>query len=482
MIRFLYDQELVELKDVSCNVTVLDWLRLHRHKTGTKEGCGSGDCGACTVVIASPLIAGEDASEPVLKYETLNSCITFAGALHGKQLLTVETLANEDVLHPVQQAMVDEHGSQCGFCTPGFVMSLFALYQAEEPEAVLKQRVDRALGGNLCRCTGYRPIRQAAFKALDARQLMRQNTVPRNTVVHNNQAVIARQLINLSSCAPECAPFHQPQTLLELAALYLDHPDYRLLGGGTDLALEVTQQLHDLPGLIHLGRVPELNEVQIHKDHLMLGASVTLNRCMDIMQSRIPGAGELLLRFGSDQVRNQGTIGGNIGSASPIGDLPPLLLALDAVLELQKADTVRQVPLNDFYVAYKKTLLQPGEFIRSIRLPIPAAEAVFAVHKVSKRRDDDISSVCLAVHLPRKEGVIEGARLAFGGMAATPVRATTTEAVFENQPFDEETVRRAQQALANELNPISDARASAAYRVQVAQNLLQRVLLESRIP
>ena len=486
MIRFLLDRELIELSDVAADLTVLDWLRIERQRTGTKEGCGSGDCGACTVVIAS--VALDEESHTKLTYQTLNSCITFVGALHGKQLLTVESLASGSTLHPVQQCMVEEHGSQCGFCTPGFVMSLYALYQQDEAPAVLKGQIDQALGGNLCRCTGYRPIKRAAEKALDHRGAARSVTsdveadiISRLQQLAKEPAMASSTNANANANANDTSTltgFYQPDKLIVLADLYLQHPDARLLAGGTDLALEVTQQMKELPLILSVNAVPELKSVAISDSQLQLGSAVSLSECMKLMQKRIPGAHELLLRFGSDQVRNQGTVGGNIGSASPIGDLPPLLMALNATLILQRGADTRELPLASHFLGYRKTTLHPGEFIRAVSFELPQANAVFAVHKISKRHDDDISTVCMAIHLPQSDGRIQDSRIAFGGMAATPVRAVATEAVFNGAEFNSDTVAKAQQTLANELSPISDARASAEYRLQVAQNLLQRVWLQ----
>jgi xanthine dehydrogenase small subunit len=475
MIRFLLDQELVELSAIEPDLTVLDWLRIHRQRTGTKEGCGSGDCGACTVVVATPTGSVETAFG--LHYKAINSCITFVGTLHGKQLLTVESLASGDCLHPVQQCMVEQHGSQCGFCTPGFVMSLYALYQQDELVDVLKHRVEQALGGNLCRCTGYRPIKLAAEKALEMRSAETNELTCRPGSSEDELQTITR-LQELVSKPLDMPGFLQPGTLQELATLLQQNPTARLLAGGTDLALEVTQQMRVLPCIVSLSGVPELNVIECTESHMTLGAAVTLAECLTVMQSRIPGARELLLRFGSDQVRNQGTIGGNIGSASPIGDLPPMLIALNATLVLRLGDSEREILLESHFLGYRKTSLQPGEFIKSVRIPLPCADSIFSVHKVSKRKDDDISSVCMAIHLAISDDVIRYARIAFGGMAAVPIRARKAEVALKGKALAQSAISDAQQALSEELEPIDDARASAAYRMTIAQNLLQRVLLE----
>ena len=593
MIRFLLDtgapepEEIALGDEVPADLTVLDWLRLHRHRTGTKEGCGSGDCGACTVVFASP--AEEDAG-PALRHESVNACIAFVGALHGRLLVTVESLARGDRLHPVQRAMLEEHGSQCGFCTPGFVMSLYALYRAPDAPAVrldggtdrggtadggadgragddaaagraeqpadldeptpvvayrsaanaeaagrsighgprppapggpgragramsasegwlqgvatddaeaLSHRVDRVLGGNLCRCTGYRPIKRAAVVALAARTAGEADAGPDGASgqgeARTDERAVAARLRAIAATPPAHAGFHAPDTLAELAALVARHPEARLLGGGTDLALEVTQALRDLPRLIHLARVPELSRVEDHGDALTLGAALPLTRCLELLGARVPGAAELLLRFGSDPIRNRGTIGGNLASASPIGDLPPLLLALDASVLLQRGGTVRERPLDGFFTGYRETELAPDEFVRAVRVPLPGPHDLMRVYKISKRMEDDISAVCGAFRLTLDGGAIGtggglagrgivDARLAFGGMAATPARARAAERALVGEAFGADAIEAAGEALAVDFSPLSDARASAAYRLQVAGNLLRRAWLEAGEP
>ncbi|MCS4265453.1 xanthine dehydrogenase small subunit [Serratia sp. BIGb0163] len=461
MIQFLLNQTLKNESAIDPNTTVLNYLRRDLGRCGTKEGCASGDCGACTVVLAEP--DGEG-----LRYRSVNACLTFVSALHGKQLITVEDLKQQGQLHSVQQAMVDCHGSQCGFCTPGFVMSMFCLQK--NGEAYHREQAQQALAGNLCRCTGYRPILAAAQQACDSK-------TPDNFDRHQQQTL--QQLRTIPAATPLEAAGKRcllPQSLDELATLYLQHPQAKLLAGGTDLALEVTQRHQDLPLMIAIGQIEALKQIRRHNDRLIIGAGAALSDLYPLLADYHPAFGELLARFASQQIRNQGTLGGNIANASPIGDAAPLLLALDARLMLRCGTVRRELPLNDFFLGYRQTALQPGEFIESIVLP-GQAPVDFRAWKVSKRLEDDISAVCGAFNLTIEQGIIRDARLAFGGMAATPKRAILCERQLVGQPWRRATLELAVQALAQDFTPLSDFRASSAYRLLVAQNLLRRYFI-----
>ena len=469
MIQFLLNRELRTEHALAPNVTVLQYLREHVGKPGTKEGCASGDCGACTVVV------GELDGERV-RYRTLNSCLTFVSSLHGKQLISVEDLKHQGQLHSVQQAMVDCHGSQCGFCTPGFVMSLFALQK--NSNGFDKADTLEALAGNLCRCTGYRPIIDAAEQACCQKQPDQFDAAEAQTVAQL-KTIAPRETAELNSGDKRCL---LPLTVADLADLYAANPEARLLAGGTDLALEVTQFHRELPVMIYVGHIEAMKSVEITAEHIEIGAATSLSDCYAALAEEYPDFGELLHRFASLQIRNQGTLGGNIGNASPIGDAPPLLIALGAQIVLRKGNDTRSLPIEDYFLDYKVTARQEAEFIEKILVPRAQHNQAFRAYKVSKRLDDDISAVCAAFNLRIEDGVVQDARIAFGGMAAIPKRAAACEAALNGAAWYPEVIERACAALAEDFTPLSDFRASKEYRLLIAQNLLRKFFLELQAP
>jgi len=471
-IQFYFRGALHAVQGPAPTRTVLQYLREDLLQTGTKEGCAEGDCGACTVVVGE--LVGADGHEE-LRLRAVNSCIQFLPSLDGKALFTVEDLAPAaDKLHPVQQALVDRHGSQCGFCTPGFAMSLFALYE-NQPSCPEREEIDHTLSGNLCRCTGYRPIVDATQDAY---------ALPRQPL--NRLPVIAalKELAKLPPLdyAGGGRRSHSPRSLAELAELREKLPEARLVAGGTDVGLWVTKQGRDLGEIIQLGAVAELKSVAIGAERLEIGAGVTLTDAFAALTAFEPQWAELARRFASTPVKNAGTLGGNVANGSPIGDSMPALIALGCRIVLQKGSAMRDMALEDFYIDYQKTALQAGEFVRSLILDAPQAplQRLFRSYKVAKRLDQDISAVAagLAVHVD-DEGLIRRARLAFGGMAATPKRAAACEAAMLGRPWDPDTVRLGMAALKEDFAPFSDVRASSAYRLTVAANLLQRFWLET---
>ena len=477
MIRFLLNRELRVEDRLDPNLTVLNYLRQHLGKTGTKEGCASGDCGACTVVVGE-LVGAEGAER--IRYRTLNSCLTFVSALHGKQLIVVDDLKHRGELHGVQQAMVDCHGSQCGFCTPGFVMSLFALQKNSTGETAEERRAEayEALAGNLCRCTGYRPILDAAEQSCCQKRPDQFDAAQQQTVAQL-KAIAPRETAELNSGDKRCL---LPLTIADLADLYSANPQARLLAGGTDLALEVTQFHRELPVMIYVGHVEEMKRVEVLADRIELGAAAPLTDCYAALAHDYPDFGELLHRFASLQIRNQGTLGGNIGNASPIGDSPPLLIALGARIVLRKGESSRERPIEDYFIDYKVTARQEGEFIEKVIVPRPQANQAFRAYKVSKRLDDDISAVCAAFSITVEDCRISAVRSSFGGMAAIPKRARACEAALLGQPFNAATFERAAIALGEDFTPLSDFRASKEYRLLTAQNLLRKCFLELEAP
>jgi xanthine dehydrogenase small subunit len=466
-IQFLRRGKTVKLA-MSPTLTLLDYLRLIERATGTKEGCAEGDCGACTIVLRR--LRGER-----LVYEPVNACILFAAQADGAEVITVEDLTRDDTLHPVQQAMVDQHGSQCGFCTPGFVMALFALYHRADGKPVDRQRVNDWIAGNLCRCTGYRPIVDAALSACSA---------PANDWFSTEEPGVRRALTALKDdqdvfVGTKERFFAAPATLSSLAKLYYANPDATLVGGSTDVGLWVTKQLRDLPKVIWLGRVKGLDEIEDRQDAVSFGAMVTHTEAMPYLAAIDRDLGELMRRFAGTQVRMAATVGGNIANGSPIGDLPPALIALGATLALQRADRPRTLPLENFFLDYGKQDRAAGEFVRLVRVPKFGPDERFRCYKISKRFDSDISAVMGAFKLRLDGARIAGARIAFGGMAAIPKRARVTEkALIEKRLDRPQDWDHAIAALARDFAPIDDLRASATYRLDAARALLRRALTE----
>jgi xanthine dehydrogenase small subunit len=446
----------------SPDTSVLELLREGLGQTGTKEGCASGDCGACTVAI------GETDPDGQVRYHSANACITPAHQLQGRQLVTVEGLAQGVTLHPAQAAMVACHASQCGFCTPGIVMSLFTLHEQQQrtPAPLSPQRLEAALGGNLCRCTGYRPIRDAAMSMGE----------------HSQERPWWLDAAAPGMTRGDDAPFAQPETLAELVELRRLHPQTPLVAGATDLWLDVTQRLIRFERLVDVTRVAELTAIEETtlpdgRTGWWIGAAVTYSRLEPLFESHFDAFAHLLHRFGSAQVRNRGTLGGNIANASPIGDTPPVLLALGSRLWLAGTEGERELPLDDFFLDYKKTALREGEVIRAIFLPRPEPQRHLKVWKLSKRREDDISAVLGAFSWRLEDGVMRDVRLAFGGMAGIPRRASHAEAALEGQAPATNAFQAARLALTEDFQPMSDVRGSAHYRRLSAANLLERLRL-----
>jgi xanthine dehydrogenase small subunit len=438
LVRFSLNGETVEV-ETSATQTLLDWLRDERGLTGTKEGCNEGDCGACSVMITD----GDGA-------KALNACILFLPQLHGKAVRTVEGVSGpEGALHPVQSAMVDHHGSQCGFCTPGFVVSMAVAHKVGRTDH------DDVLAGNLCRCTGYAPIIRAAEAVADAEVPDWMNDAP-----------------------PKVKPLAiAPKTVDALAKWYEAHPDGTLIAGATDVGLWVTKGLRDLEDVAFLGHCAELQKIAVTDNQITVGAGVTMAQLLPVLRSHHPSYAEMVRRYGSEQVRQAATIGGNIANGSPIGDNPPALIALGAEMVLRKGKTRRTIAVEDFFLEYGKQDRKPGEFVESVILPKEAPD--LRCYKISKRFDQDISAVCGCFDLTVTDGVVVAAKIAFGGMAGIPKRASIVEDALVGKPWTEESIRSILHLFRDDFTPLSDMRASAEYRLETAKNLLLRYFLES---
>ena len=461
-VRFVLDGEIIEIRDVDPTRTVLQFLREDLGRKGSKEGCAEGDCGACTVVIAE--LVDDDSVE----VRAINSCIQFLPTLDGKELITVESLSPNDELHPVQEAMIRNHGSQCGFCTPGFVMSMYALYETNGNPG--RREIDDALAGNLCRCTGYRPIVTAATRMYAT---ARPASPDRSRVLSKLKRETSLRVEH------DGRHFFAPQDADELASLVKRHPDATILAGGTDIGLWVTKQHRALDTIIYTGRVANLQAVTIVDSHIDIGAAATLSDAIPVIVEYYPGLDEMFRRFASPPIRNAGTLGGNIANGSPIGDSMAALMVLDTSLVLRCGDAEREIPLRDFYHDYMVNDLQPGEFLLRIKVPLPAGDAIVRSHKWSKRFDQDISAVCTAYRLQLDGNVVVSFRMACGGLAATVRPATHTEAAINGKQWAEATIESACTALATDFSPITDMRASADARLRATQNLLRRFFAET---
>ncbi len=484
-LRFLLNGEPVAVEGVAPQTTLLEWLRDHRRLTGTKEGCAEGDCGACTVVLAE-----QAPGRPYLVWKPVNACIRLLPSVAGKAVFTVEALAGPDgTLHPVQRALVDGHGSQCGFCTPGFAMSLFGLYRnALHPS---RAAIADALAGNLCRCTGYRPIVAAGEAMYDAAVAGTADgwrgpgvAADGTRIVTPEEEALAAQLAALAVTDTSCYEaagrrWWAPRTRAALAAVLAAQPDARIVAGATDVGLWITKELRDVGDLVYTGDVAELAAIRETPTHVAIGAATTLAEAFAALESQWPELAEAWARFASPPIRNSGTLGGNVANGSPIGDSMPVLLALDATVVLESAAGVRELPLSDFYLAYRRTALARGEFVAEIRVPQRPPGVLLRAYKVSKRYDQDISSVFACFALTLDGDRIAAARIGCGGVAPIPTRAPAAEAALAGRPWDDAAAEAAACALAAQFTPIDDMRASAAYRRTVLANLMRRFRIET---
>jgi xanthine dehydrogenase small subunit len=464
-LQFLLNGKLCREESVPPTMTVLDWLRTRAHLTGTKEGCAEGDCGACTIAIGQPIEGGPP------QFRAVNSCLMMLPQVDQHALVTVEGLAAADgTLHPVQQAMIEADATQCGFCTPGFVMAMFAFHQGGEPAEV--GLIHEALAGNLCRCTGYRAIVDACRRA---------STEAADHLV-SERAAAASALATVPPCTDYRQgrqAFHLPRSLDALFAAVAQSPDAILLAGGTDLGLRVSKDREPLPAVISTAAVAELRQIIDGADAVEIGAAVTYTDALPYLDRHFPSFGALLRRIGSRQIRNLGTLAGNLATASPIGDTLPCLMALDATVRLASPAGERELSVESFITGYRKTALAAGEMIAAIRIPLLRAEVNFACYKISKRFDQDISTVIGAFRLERQGGKVREFRAAYGGLAARAQRATRVESALAGRPWTLAWLADIEGLLARDFTPISDHRGGAAYRLRAAAGLIRRLQHES---
>lgn len=464
IIKFVHNDRIVEVKNPDPNETLLNYIRTNLKKTGTKEGCAEGGCGACTVVL------GELKNNKV-NYSAVNSCIMFLPTMQGKQLILVEDLISEnDSLHPIQEAIVKYHGSQCGFCTPGFVMSLFAMFKNHSKfnDNVIKD----SIAGNLCRCTGYQPIIKAA-KSLNSKNKNDHFTKNEKGVITLLNKIKDESIVIYKNGKK----YFAPRYVQELKSILKKNTESHLLSGGTDLSLVVTKERKDINSVIYMNSIEELNYIKNNNKYIEVGATTPLIEFESYIEKYYPDFTTILKRYGSVNIKNVATIAGNIATASPIGDTLPILLSLDAEVILESIKKTKILPLNNFFLDYRKTKLKKGQFIRSVRIPL-FPKNIFKAYKISKRFDDDISSVCASFNLKVENKKIKNIRVAYGGMASIPKRAIHCEKILLNSSMSEQIIDKAKEALEKDFKPISDMRASSKYRIEVAKNLLQKCFLE----
>ena len=463
-IDFVYQNRIFKIKNPNSNETLLNYIRTKLKKTGTKEGCAEGGCGACTVVLG-------ELKNNEINYRAINSCITFITTLQGKQLILVEDLiSKEGSLHPVQQAMVNYHGSQCGFCTPGFVMSLFSLFK-KNPK-FKDDEIKDSIAGNLCRCTGYQPIIKAA------KSLKNKNKIDHFSKNKKKTINLLKKINNRSIVIYDKGKkYFAPKYVQELKKILKKNTDADFLSGGTDLSLVVTKERKDISSIIYINSINELNYIRNNNKYIEVGASTPLIELESYIKKYYPDFTKILKRYGSPQIRNVATVAGNIATASPIGDCLPLLLSLNSQIVLQGIKKNKILFLDNFFTSYRKTKLKKGQFIHSIRIPL-FKNNTFRAYKVSKRFDDDISSVCAAFNLEIAKNKVQSVRIAYGGMAAIPKRAIYCEKILLNSLVTEEIIHKAKKALEKDFKPISDMRASRLYRMEVAKNLLEKCCAE----